>query len=165
MSSERSKAGWASFHLRGSQHSKRIRMPDIDGGPEHAIELGLAEGLEVEVHDGRYERVEFKPTPARGPLLITDVALRRLWIVSRTPVSALEGMAGCTVRAVYYYPRENSGKYDRDRGFRHEFGEGGPRPETSWHLAYPVLRARGAGGRGWELAEGEFTIEPRGIVG
>lgn len=165
MSESRARAGWARFHLRGSAAARGLEMPDIVGGPTDAIELGLAEGLEVEVRDGRYERVEFDPDPKRGPLLVTDDGMTRLWIVSKDPVDALEGLGGCVVRAVYYYPRRNSGKYDRERGFRHEFGEGGPRPESAWHMAYPVLRARGAGGRGWELAEGEFTIEPRGIVG
>lgn len=165
MSESRARAGWARFHLRGASAAKGIRMPDIEGGPSDAVELGLAEGLEVEVHDGRFERVELDPDQKRGPLLVCSAGLTRLWIVSKDPVAALDGLEGCTVRAVYYYPRDNSGKYDPDRGFRHEFGEGGERPKASWHLAYPVLRARGAGGRGWELAEGEFVIEPRGIVG
>lgn len=140
-------------------------MPDIDGGPTDAIELGLAEGLEVEDRHGRYVRVELDPDPTRGPLLVTDVGLRRLWIVSKDPVEAFRPHAFRRVRAIYYYPRRNSGKYDRERGFRHEFGEGGKRPQEDWVKAYPYLLARGAGGRGWELDDGEFTIEPRGIVG
>lgn len=164
MLERRGKAGWAKFHLRPAKYSRAIQMPDFPGCPERAIELGLAEGLEVGRGD-RFRRVDLDPDERRGPLLVTDVELRRLILVSKDRIWALDRLDRLTVRAIYYFPRRNSGKYDRERGFRHEFGEGGPRAERDWHLAYPKLCARGKAGFAYELCDGEFTIEPRGIVG
>lgn len=159
------KQAWAKFHLRGHENSHRVWMPDLEGGPTQAAELGLAQGLEVKASNGSWRKINFHPTSDEGPILITDAPMRRLWIVSSVRILSVDDVDGRRVRAVYYFPRKNSGKYDRSRGFRHEFGEGGPLPEHRWHEAYPRARKVHRKGFGLELIDGKFTIEPRGIVG
>lgn len=146
---------WAKFHLRSAANAKARRMPWIKGMAPPA-ELGLLEGLEV-----GSRKVNLAPK-ADGPVLAMDAGLRRLFLLSWKPLRLSNG---ARVKAVWYFPRSNSGKYDRSRGFRHEFGEGGRRPKADWHLAYPMLRRLAADGRVWELVDGEFTVEDRGIVG
>lgn len=155
---------WGEFHLTNPSNARMTWIPSIRGLPSVVSSLGFLE--RVELANGRV--FDFDWTPNAGPWLVESDRHRALYIVALGRIAGLAGSAGERVSAVAYYPSERSGKYDEQRGFRHEFGEGGSLPKRRWPTVYPTLVAvSGSGGRAWALRRprGGYVVEPRGIVG
>jgi hypothetical protein len=159
---------WSRFHLREGRAAKVTKVPDVSGLPKTVVVLGACEGFEwVPGPSRRHEKVfKFKRDMKNGPWLVTDIAAKRLWIVASKPSQLAKcPNVGC-FKAIYYYPPSNSGKHDKDRGYRHEHGEGGKLPKSRWPEAYPDLMP--IGDRAIELVRPKrngYIIEGRGIVG
>ncbi len=160
-------AAWEKFHLRERDRARMTHIPSIAGVPERVTSLGLCEGVEMVDQHGTEEVVELDPTRNDGPWLVTDdETMSRLWIVSKTPISDLLAYEGYRSSAIRYYPPANSGKFDRLRGYRHEWGEGGRLAKKDWPAkAYPMLTQVDTRGRAFEFTDGAFTVRPEGIVG
>lgn len=159
-------AAWEKFHLRARDRARMTQIPDIDGLPQMVVGLGQCEGVEMADIHGDTEEVMLDPTRASGPWLVTDETMRRLWIVSPQPITDLLAYEGYRCAAVFYYPPANSAKYDPNRGYRHEFGDGGRFAKRDWpSKAYPLLVQVDSTGRAYEFQDGAFRVEDRGIVG
>jgi hypothetical protein len=156
---------WARFHLRDTSNARMVHIPDVPGVPKSVVALGGFEGVEVEDSHGRIVKVLTKWSERDGPWLVTDAKMKRLWVVARTQaaLSKLRPYIGVRSAAVYYFPPATSGKHDRDRGFRHAWGDG-TLPRSRWPEAWPKL-GRMRSSRAVEFVGGQFTIEPDGIVG
>lgn len=158
---------WAKFHLAGSRDAKVCSIPDVPGLPKTVVVLGACEGFEWQWHaaDHGGKAVKFRRDMKQGPWLVTDIKAKRLWIVARSANQLRQVESDGFFKAIYYFPPSNSGKHDRTRGYRHEFGEGGRLPEHRWHEVYPRLVWRG--NRAVEMVPvgTPFRITERGIVG
>lgn len=156
----RSGTAWERFHLRDAKHARMVQVPRVTGMPEEVMALGYAQQMEF---DGgptvRWAKSD------RGPWLVTDEDGQRLWIVAHGKVPHWRSTwHRAVVKAIAYFPFPESGKHDARRGYRHEFGEGGERPDYQWPNVYPVL-SDVDGGRAMEFVDGEFVVRPEGIVG
>jgi hypothetical protein len=157
---------WEKFHQTDRDRARLTRVPDISGLPEIVVALGLAEGVEMVDEHGVAEQVMLDPTRAEGPWLVMDEGGQTVWIVGREPVTDLLAYDGYRSKAVMYFPPSNSGKYESGRGFRHEWGEGGRLPKKDWPAkAYPMLSMVDSAGRAFVFTDGDYHVEPRGIVG
>lgn len=159
---------WSKFHLASEREANVCSIPDIPGLPKTVVVLGACEGFEWQWRTGDHggKTFKFKRDMKNGPWLVTDVKSKRLWIVAKSASQLAKVEPDGHFKAVYYYPPKNSGKHDRTRGYRHEFGEGGKLPESRWFQAYPRLRR--VSPRALEFvrpAKNGYTIEDRGIVG
>ncbi len=158
---------WEKFHLRSADHARMSQWPSIQGVPENVTALGMAEGVEMVDQHGVEEEVMLQPTRNDGPMLVTDdQSSTRLWIVAKEPLTDLLPYEGYRSSAVMYFPPATSGKYDRNRGYRHAWGDGSGTPKRDWpRKHFPMLKQVDADGRAFEFVDGNFTVEPAGIVG
>jgi hypothetical protein len=157
---------WARFHLAGSRDAKVCSIPDVAGLPKTVVVLGACEGFEWQLRAGDGGKVfKFRRDMKSGPWLVTDIKAKRLWIVSGGSGQLSTIPSGGFFKAIYYYPPSNSGKHDKHRGYRHEFGEGGRLPESRWHEVYPRLSRRGSRAVEMVPVGTPFRITERGIVG
>lgn len=158
---------WAKFHLAGSRDAKVCSIPDVPGLPKTVVVLGACEGFEWQWNTGDHggKVFKFKRDMKNGPWLVTDIKSKRLWIVAKSASQLSKVPDDGYFKAVYYFPPDNSGKHDRTRGYRHEFGEGGRLPESRWHEVYPELVRRGTRAVEFCPVGTPFRITERGIVG
>lgn len=158
---------WARFHLAGSRDARVCSIPDVSGLPKTVVVLGACEGFEWQWNTGDHggKVFKFKRDMKNGPWLVTDIKSKRLWIVAKSASQLSKVPDDGYFKAVYYFPPDNSGKHDRTRGYRHEFGEGGRLPESRWHEVYPELVRRGTRAVEFCPVGTPFRITERGIVG
>lgn len=164
---------WSTFHLRDGQHAKVKQIPDVPGVPREVMVLGAFEGGEFcESRDWDCEPtiIQLKRDMTRGPWLVCDAGMKRLWAVanSASDLKRLRSVHGMYMKAVYYWPPENSGKYHKRLAYRHAFGEvwADEKPKPKWAKVWPKVRIT-SGGRCLVIerpARG-YTIEEDGIVG
>lgn len=158
---------WSHFHLAGARDAKIVRIPDVHGLPKTVVVLGACEGMEWQWHAADHGGKAIKMTRdlKRGPWLVTDIKAKRLWIVASSANQLRNLEDDGFVKAIYYFPPSNSGKHDRQRGYRHEFGEGGRLPRGRWFEVYPKLVWRGTRAVEMVPVGTPFRITERGIVG
>lgn len=158
---------WAHFHLASGRDAKVTSIPDAAGLPKTVVVLGACEGFEWQWNTGDHggKAFKFRRDMSKGPWLVTDIKAKRLWIVAKWADDLTKLPKDGYFKAIYYYPPSNSGKHDRVRGYRHEFGEGGRLPEHRWFEVYPKLVRRGSRAIEMVPVGTPFRITERGIVG
>lgn len=159
------RTSWSKFHLRDGRDARIYRIPDAPGLPKTVVVLGALEGVEcVSSRSPQGARqTTVRKEVRNGPWLVTDIAARRLWLLGATAAQLRSIPSRGYLKAVYYFPGKNSGKFHPTKSFRHEFGEG-RHPKSQWHHYYPALSGSGRV-RSLKRPQGGYTVEDRGIVG
>lgn len=164
---------WSKFHLRDGTHANVRQIPDVNGVPREVMVLGAFEGGEFcETRDWGCEPtiLQLKRNMERGPWLVSDASMKRLWVVAKNAqdLSRLRRHSGEYMKAIYYWPPKNSGKYHPRLAYRHAFGEvwSDEAPKPRWAKVWPKVRIT-SGGRCLviERPRGGYTVEEDGIVG
>lgn len=164
---------WSKFHLRDGSNAKVKKIPDVAGVPNTVMVLGAFEGgefCESRVWGCEPEIIQLHRDMSRGPWLVTDPSLKKLWAVadSAQDLAPLRAVAGQYMKAVYYWPPKNSGKYHPKLAYRHAFGEvwADEKPKPAWAKKWPKVRITSAGRcLVIERPKGGYTVEEDGIVG
>jgi len=162
-------AAWGNFHLAEPDDADWEEVGDIPGLPPVVWALGFFEGGEWEDDRGRIIDAHTTFTIAGGPWLVSAPNdPKALWVVARRPdqLTRFARFDGALMPAIYYFPNETSGKFDPDRGYRHEFGDGGKLKKRDWPATWPAWERVHA--RAFEVVAPHrdgFKIERAGIVG